>query len=459
MKQLFCAFLLLLVLFSCKKKEEVPVSQFKLNAVLTDNTVVLTWSAVILGGVQNVKIYRSNEPIPEPTPESPISDALLLATISDKSVTTFTDTDIELGETGYLYYRAVIVLADRGIPSNGADVNMNGFSLELENVNFGSMNIVPFPQADLLYILRPSDGKLDVVDYAQHTIINSISVANAALLCPVMNQGNPELFLYNGYSVICYEARTLAVKYSIPIGASGNVYDIKVNNGFLYALIFNGAMSINTYNLSSGALINQHGVYTYNQAGTYQRIYVGSATNKLYYKYIEYYYNSQVGYVYSKRIKSYNLSGGIPADSTVYSTPAMNVDSMSSGFNTFYGIEVSPDGKYLNCNTGGNVYSFSDGSVHQVATAGNPNPSAVFSQEGTYVIGKSGAGSGLSATTDIFTLPGFVYKREMKNMQNSSQFTFFNDVFIDNTTVINCNVVFTNQNATKLTVLFNNIDQ
>jgi hypothetical protein len=464
MKQLFCVFLLLLVFFSCKKKEEVPVSQFKLNAVLSDNTVVLTWSAVTTGGVQNIKIYRSNEPIPDPTPDEPISDALLLTTISDKSVTTFTDTDIELGETGYLFYRAVIVLADRIIPSNKAEVNMNGFSLELENQNFGNLNVVPFPQANLLYILKFGDNKLDVVDYSQHTIIGSLSGVNigSLRLCPVMNQGNPELFIYNGYSIICYEARTLAIKYSIPAAGLGNVYDFKVNNGFLYTLYYNSGMTINTYNLSSGALINQRGVNPYNQAGSDQRIYVGSATNKLYYKYIEYYYNPQVGYVYSKRIKSYNLSGGIPADSTVHAIASMNTDSLTSnGLSTFGGIEVSPDGKYVNCNASGNIYSFLNGYGHQIATGGNPNPSAVFSQEGTYVIGKSGTGGSLSATTDVFMLPGFINKGEIKNMLNSSlQFTFFDDVFIDNDTVINCNVLFNNnQNTTKMTVLFNRIGQ
>ncbi len=455
--------LLLLLFFSCKKKDDVPELQFKLKAELMDNIVVLTWSEVNISGVKSVNIYRSSEPIPVPTPDKPINNGLLLTTISDKSITTFTDDNIEPGTNGSLYYRAVIILADRTIASNEEEINTNGFSIDLSNAGFGNIFVNRFPRANIMYLINFSQGTIDVLDYKEKRIINSANVSNvnSALFCPVINQGNEELYIYSGSSVICYNARTLSSKFVIPIPYLGYVYDIEVNNGFLYVLSSNNNTVVRTYNLSTQAMVNQRTIQQYNSSGSnYQGIYVGSVTNKLYFKWLDQYYNSQTGsYIYACRVKSYNLLNGIPNDSTMHNVPQFNIDSLSSGgFTNMNYIQVSPDGKYISCNDRGDVYSVMDGSVHSIVSSNNTNPTAVFSQEGTYIMGKN-TNSGISFNvSDIYTLPGFTYKTGIKNPV-LSQNTFNSDTYIDNDSLISYNLQQNFQSGiNRLTVFFKKIN-
>lgn len=161
----------LVICLACKK--EMPLlSGFELSANLEDNKVVLNWSPVLLSGFKSINVYRSVSLIPDPQFNKPIDANMLVGTITDKTITTFRDSNIVMNQGGTVYYKIVLNLAERVIPSNEEQVSFNGFSLTL-NLN-GSNFIMPFPERNLLYIINgPNPGILSIIDYSQKKLIKT----------------------------------------------------------------------------------------------------------------------------------------------------------------------------------------------------------------------------------------------------------------------------------------------
>lgn len=462
--------LLILICFGCKK--EIPVgSGLELSATTESNTVILNWTPVMLSGFKSINIYRSVSPIPAPLFNKPIDGTLLIGTITDKTITTFKDSSVVLGSSGVVYYKIVLNLADRVIPSNEEQVSLDGFSILYNSVGFASSSaITPFPEKNLLYITN-NNSTISVVDYSQRKIITTASLSQWGNLYPVMNAGNAELFMMtSSMSVSCYDAITLMAKYSITLPSSGGIRDFKVKDNYMYVLYMYNyyTAKIRTYDLSTQTMVNERTVYNFGSSQTTCNLFIGTQSNTLIFKYSTQTYNNQLGYyVYKNVCKKYNILNHLPADSMVISPPLMSPDSLNGSNNNYYYILPSADGNYLTCNTNGDVISMSDNSLHSVRTGNNLNPMVVYSNTGNYLLGKpnnNNTGGITFNLIDVFSLPNFNLVMSLKSPnpafpQNSSSMS--KDDFLDNDSLVSYNLKHTftnNQTASALTVFFKKIN-
>jgi hypothetical protein len=313
-----------------------------------------------------------------------------------------------------------------------------------------------------LYVFDFSQGTISRVDYSQKKILATVGMPSnfsSNLVYPIINNNQPELFVYIGNSIICYDGLTLNLKYSINV--SSNISDFKVKNGFLYVLPSNGYLA--TYDLSSKSQINQ--TYLPSSNNYSEDIFTGSQSNLLFTRYYaqnSYYQSSTNSYVYSYKniMATYNLINGIPTNSTILNIPSLNGDTTNSiNTNSNQYILLSPDGKYILCNQNGDIYSLYDNSTHNVRTSNNFNPNPVFSNDGKFLLVKTG---NLLGMMDIYALPGFnlVTSLKTQNPTNTNSFAVLDD-FMDNDSLISYNIERTfisNQSVNTLTVLFKKID-
>lgn len=249
-KHIFLVSLFLVICLACKK--EMPLrSDFELSANLEDNKVVLNWSPVLLSGFKSINVYRSVSPIHDPQFNKPIDAGLLVGTINNRTITTFRDSGLILGSGGEVYYKIVLNLDNRMIPSNETQVSLEGFSFTYNTFGSNSSGeVTPFPEKNLLYISTNNIGVLRVIDYSQKKLLKTISFTQYGPLCPMMNAGKAELFAQSDYkTVTCYDALTLTTKYSISI-PSGSIREFSVKDDYLYImLVSNNSAKILTYDL------------------------------------------------------------------------------------------------------------------------------------------------------------------------------------------------------------------
>ncbi len=450
--------LVLLVVLSCKKHE---VQETKFVVTLTqqsNNGILLKWDAITLSGYKNVNIYRSTSPIPDPTFDKGIDGGLLIASITDKTVSSFIDSNIVIGNNGTMYYKLVLNLTNRFLVSDLQQTTLNAFSIALPSNQFSSSSFVVtmFPEINVFYVLNYNQGTISVIDYTQKKILITANFSGGTtILYPIINAGKSELFVNTNNSISCYDALTLASKYSISVPSGAK--DFKIKNNFLYVLTQNN--SIRTYDLSTQSFIKEK--YFNVGSGNYCNLLAGTLGNAVYLKYLTQYYNNQIGnYVYKNIVLSNNLVNNLPADSVVLNIAALNLDTLTYNSNSYSYIQLSPDGKYLTCNVGGDIYSFADHTTHSAKSANNITPLIVYSNDGKYLLGKPSSFSGISFDLmDIYSLPGFNLVTSLRS-QNSGTVVFAGD-FMDNDTLVSCNIkqsFQSGQNANSLTVLFKKID-
>ncbi len=449
-----------LLLFACKK-QDAPVLPFTIKATHVDSEVEISWTALTMSGFKSVNIYRSSEPIPEPTLEKDIDGSLLIASITDKTIISFTDSELSLGTNSSMYYKAVVRFDERFLVSNQEQINLDGFSLPLGLSN--NIQIITFAEKNLMYAVNFSQGTISVIDYSQKKILATASFSSSTVssIYPVVNNGNAEVFMLVGNIVICYDANTLNVKYTMPISVSGSIMDFEVKDNFMYVLVSSNPSIIKTYNLQTKTAVNEVIVNTYYTNN--QVIYVARQSNRLFYKYFQEYYNSQLGtYVRKTNIVEYYLMNGIISSSVLYNIPNINIDSIgSNASNNFNNVQVSPSGNYITCNSGGDIYSVSNGSISNVSSINNAVPTVSYSASGDFLIGKPSNNGGLSFNLiDVYSLPNFTLIKSMKS-QNPTSFFNEKDDFLDNDTLVSYNVsqVFQiNQNTSVLNVFFKKIN-
>ncbi|HTA63460.1 MAG TPA: hypothetical protein VK835_13430 [Bacteroidia bacterium] len=471
-KFLFLLPLLSVLFFSCKK-QETPDAKFTFTATLqSSNHVNLSWAAVKLAEFKNITVYRSSTPIPDPTFQTPIDGNLIVDIITDKTITSFNDSNFSVGSSGAVYYKLVLNLNNRFIVSELEQVSFNAFSLILPSTvsQFGnSFATATLSQRNSLYVINYSQGTISLIDYVQKKIMvtTNFSASNiGGVVYATIDNGSPELFfIVNNTEIVCYDGVTLNPKYSV--FASNSIMDFKVKNGFLYVLNYGGNLA--TYNLSSQSLVNQIQI---NNSGNSNNLglFTGNFTNQLYVKYstqMNTYQPSTNTYIYSYKnvLLSYNLANGIPSTYTNLNIAALNIDTLNSNnINSGSYCHLSSDGKYLACNQSGDVYSFVDNSTHNIRSSNNFNPYASFSDDGKFVMGRINIGGGNSnfpnsTLMDVYALPGFNLVTSLKTL-NTGQFTLSND-FMTNDTLISYNIAqnFTSgQTISTLTVLFKKID-
>ncbi|MCD6018702.1 MAG: hypothetical protein K0S53_1823 [Bacteroidetes bacterium] len=453
--------LLFLLCLACKK--EMPMrSEFELSAAAENNKVILNWSPFLLSGFKSINIYRSVSPIPDPLFNKPIDPTLLIGIISDKSITTYSDSGLVLGSAGQVYYKIVLNLDNRVIPSTLEEVSLDGFSVTWNSTGTNSSNqIIPFPSKNLIYIVNNNSGTMSVVDYQGKKLLKSVFLTSYGLLYPVMNAGKPELFMKSTYSTIsCYDALTLMAKYTINI-PSGSMRDFCVKNNYMYILTtLNSTAKISTYDLSTQLLVNEKVVYNFTGSSACN-LHVGTQSNTLFFKHYLYLYNSQLGnYTYRNACVKYNLVNHLPADSVIITHPRMNKDSLSGNVNIYY-IQPSPDGNYVTCNKEGDILTFAGNSIHNVNPENFSNPMMVYSSDSQYLIVKPSNSSDLM---NIYSLPNFNLVKSLKspnplNLQGSG--SMIKNDFLDSDSLVSYNLIHTfsnNQTKSVFTVFFKKID-
>lgn len=471
-KKCFFVLLCLTALFLSCKKQEPSDSKFTFTATLqSTNSVKLNWLAVNLAEFKNISVYRSTSPIPDPTFQTPIDGNLQVGLITDKTVTSFSDSNFSIGSSGTVYYKLVVNLNNRFLVSEQEQVTFNAFSVTLPNPfqSSGSYWSTYLSEKNFLYVANISAGIISLVDYSQKKVTavgnfssNSFNSNNG--MYATIDNGNPELFfVLNNSEIAGYDGTTLALKYSVY--TSYTVEDFKVKNGFLYVITNNGYLL--TYNLSTQGLVNQ--VYitnnSYNNITNYG-LYISNYTNQLYVKYsgqTNTYQQSTNSYVYTYKniMLTFNLSNNIPSAQGNTNIAGLNTDTLNYN-NTNNGSysHLSVDGKYMACNQQGDVYSFIDNSTHNLHTVNNTNPYIVFSNDGKYILGKQNINPSNSSLMDLFALPGFNEVTSFHSL-NTGQFFVLSNDFMDNDSLVSYNVSQSfngSQTVNTLTVLFKKID-
>jgi hypothetical protein len=453
-KLLAIPFVLMLVFTSCHKKE-AEVSKFPVTVNQGNNKVKLSWSPITFSDFKNVAIYRSSSPIPDPGFGKTVDATLQIGLISDKTVTSFTDSNMVMNTTGTSYYKVVVTFGNRFIVSDLITVVRNGFSMVMSTIN-SSATLIRFSEIHTLYYVDYSFGTIRAVNYLTKTVSNSISfLSNNTQFVTAVNNGNPELFLIvNNYNVYCYNANTLALKYTFTMNSNYYLYTCCIKNNFLYA--YTGSYLF-TYNLATKTLVNTK---TINEGiSTYTTKLFSGPGNTLFFRYYVQNYNSSNGqYSYMNKVRIYSLPGGIPTDSTIIPPMIINTDTMNQGNNNYSYINLSPDGKYLSLNFNGDVYALQDHSVHNVIT----NSSFLgisFSQDGQYLVTRPNNQQSTGYSVGVFSLPSFSLVNTMRSGKLGS--TNISDDFTTNDTLVSYNLTnlfVNNQFQSVLNVSFNKID-
>ncbi len=467
MTKIYVAVLPLLILFCFSCRKEIALTPgFELSATSENNSVVLNWSPVLLSGFKSINIYRSVSPIPDPLFNKPIDASLLIGTVTDKTSTTFKDSNLVLGSGGVVYYKIVMNLTDRVIPSNEVQTSLDGFSIIYNSKGFASNAfITPFPEKNMLYLVDYNISTISLVDYSQKRIIKSaIITQNMNNMCPVINSGNAELFVRNNLSITCYDGLTLMSKYVINLTAY-SLINFKVKDNYMYVLYMSSynTAKIRTYDLSTQLMVGEKTVYTFTNGGPYGcNLYIGSQTNKILFKYYEEIYNPLGFYVIKSVCVNYNIVNHVAADSAIISHPLLNADSISNN-NNFYNIQLSQDGNYLSCNEKGDILSLSDNSLQSVKSGSNVNPRIVYSNTGNYLLAKP-ANVISSNLIDVYSLPNFNLVMSLKSPNpqlNQSSSSMLKDDILDNDSLVSYNLKNTfanNQTKSVLTVFFKKFD-
>jgi hypothetical protein len=470
MKKVFFMLLFLTVWFFSCKKQEMPDAKFTFTAILqSSNHVMLNWSAVKLAEFKNITIYRSTSPIPDPTFQTPIDGNLIVNIITDKTVTSFVDSSFTVSSNGNVYYKLVVNLTNRFITSEQGQISLDAFSVILPNNNqFGSsFTATRFPEINAIYAVNFNQGTISLIDYSQKkiTATANFSSNSGTSLYPVINNGNPELFVaLNNTEIACYDALTLTQKYVVY--ATTTFTDFSVRNGFLYTIGQYGYVT--TYNLSTKTQVNQIVLPSSNSSFYNSGLFTSNSSNQLYIKYFSQYSNYVNGVnvnIYKNMLISYTLVNSIPSTLNNQNIAAINVDSLNSNNqNNLAYIQLSTDGKYISCNQNGDIYSLSNNTTHNIRSSNNFSPYSSFSDDGKYVLGKatlSGTNSNFinSALMDVYALPGFNLVTSLKTL-NTGAFSFADD-FMDNDSLISYNIsqsFISGQTSNALTVLFKKID-
>lgn len=455
LKKFICLFLVILLIASCRKKEE-EATKFNVSLSQQNRTITLNWNSVNLSSFKNVSIYRSTSPIPEPNFSNPIDQSLLIATISDKTLTSFADSNELLSTDGKVYYRLVLNLTNRFIVSNQVEASFNAFSLTVFNSQFGNnMITAELPQADLLYVVDYNGGHIYLVDYSQRKVLASANISAANYEVSARMEGNlPRLYLYGANTFMCYDGLNLNLKYSIPLGS--NTTDYKLRGNYLYVL--STYPTIQTYDITSQSMIDEFHFYYPNSSGPVYNsgLLTSSSGNIIYVKNNMSVYNSQSGsYVYKNYLLKMNLSNNHPVDTSMVNIAALSADSMNSGTAGLNYINMSNDGKYLVCNRYGDVYSFSDQITHKLQSSINPSPNVSFSADGNYMMVRSVTFSGLTnIPMEIYALSSFskIATQPSLNPSVINNLSVGND-FLDNDTLVSYNIKLINNNGVLAGVL------
>lgn len=445
-------FVVLLATWSCKK-HDVEMTKFPVTATQGNNSVTFSWSPITLSDFKNVTIYRSASPIDDPGFGKSIDASLQIGLISDKTVTSFIDSNMIMNSTGTSYYKVVVNFGNRFITSDLLTIVRNGFSVIMSN-NSGSVSIVRFPEIHKLYYIDYSMGTLRAVDYITKTVSNSIPYgsSNGLLPVPAINNGNPELFIYYNNNIYCYNANTLALKYSFSMPYSLESFCVK--NNYLYAAVYGS--SLYTYDLNTKTMIDSKslasGIY-----GSSLKVFAGP-NNAISLRYYNDYYNSNYGqYFYVNTVEFYRIANGVPIDSARMNAAVINQDSTYNNSYNYNYINLSPDGKYAVCDNYGNMYSIFDHTLHNVMSSSN-SANISFSEDGQYLVARPQQTFG-TYSVSIFSLPSFTLSKTMRSGNTGSSNAL--DDFTSHDTLISYNVVQlfqNNQFTTTLNVAFNKMN-
>jgi hypothetical protein len=453
-KFLALTFAFVLALVSCHKKEP-EVSKFPVKVTQGNNSVTLSWSPITFSDFKNVTIFRSATPIPDPGFGKTIDASLQIGLISDKTVSSFVDSNMIMNNTGTSYYKVVVTFGNRFIVSDLITVVRNGFSMVMSTTG-GSPGVIRFDELHTLYYVDYNMGTIRAVNYLTRSVTATTSfVNNGAQFYAAINNGNPELFLINNNNTVyCYNANTLALKYTFNL-TSNYIYSFCIKNNYLYTYSSN---YLYTYNLATKTLVNTKPITE--SISTYTTKLFPGPGNSLYFRYYVNNYNSSTGqYTYANKVKIYSLSGaGVPSDSATIDPMVLNTDTLNPNGNNYPYINLSQNGKYLSVNPYGDVYTLQDHSLHNVMTSFS-FIMVSFSVDGQYLVTRPNNTPATGYSVGVFSLPSFSFARTLRSGNLGSSFT--EDDFTLHDTLISYNVTSMNQGGQFqmiLNVAFNKID-
>lgn len=448
---IICCFV---ALWGCKK-EQPELSKFEVHTSQSGHATTFTWERPAFSDFKNITVYRSTAPIPDPSFGKSIDPLLVTAVISDKSITSFTDSMATMNQQGLVYYKLVLNFGDRFLVSELLTISLNGFSMILHSSSFSSaFVVVPFPPRHKIFYMNASLGTARVLDYAARTLGDAVPTNTGTVLQPFLNQGNLEVFSSNNYTIYCYDGDDMSLKYTLSMPNSILSYTVKDN--YLY-VVLNGH-TLQTYDLATKTLVSTHNLPS--SYSTYSIELFNGAGNKLYMRYQNIYYNSSLGtYVYANAISEWLLNSGIPSDNGRLNIAAIGSDSLLSNSNYQY-VKVSADGLYVTCNSSGDIYSIADNTMRNISTAVNPFPMPTYSYDGQFLVSRP-PNSGNFYKVEIFELPGFTNKGAMSSPNTVFTTSNGKDDFTWQDTLVSYNVINQLSNSgnieTVLTMYFNKI--
>ncbi len=339
---------LVICMFTTACKKNNPNNLAKETISLTvqegENGYLLQWDKVNTSDFINYEIYRSDYPLPEPTPDEPLNINFRIATISDRDKNSFTDS-LLFGISSNVYYKVIAKLAMRTLSSGSVKNSTNNIV-----INGSFDNAYYNPELDYIYFL--SNNIVKIYDNTNNTIkLNSKTIDGGLstnffyddkLKFNTQANGDKEVYVMNNYySVSSYDATTMTKKETFNFNLSSpNFTSFDVYQNHLY-LLNDNTDSLWVYNASTHQLESQFYLSNLSQ---YNSITISKDKSTMI---LAPGYNGSLYYSYN-----FNLSAsGLP---TLAHAENMQVNSASSGK-----IAVSNNGQLMTNDIFGAIFSSS----------------------------------------------------------------------------------------------------
>lgn len=339
---------LIICMFTSACKKNNPNNLAKETIGLTvqegENGYVLQWDKVNTSDFINYEIYRSDSPLPEPTPDEPLNINLRIASISDRDKNSFTDS-LLFGISTNVYYKVIAKLAMRTLSSNSIKNTTNNIVLN------GSFDYAYY-NSDLDYIYFLSNNVVKIYDNTNNTLkLNGKTIDGGLatnlyyddkLKFNTQTNGDKEVYLMNNnYSISSYDASTMTKKETFNFNLSNpNFTTFDVYQNHLY-LLNDNTDSLLVYNTSTHQVESQIYLSSLSQ---YNSITISKDKSTMI---LAPGYNGSLYYSYN-----FNLNAtGIP---TLTHAENMQVNSASSGK-----IAVSNNGQFMTNDIFGAIFSSS----------------------------------------------------------------------------------------------------
>jgi hypothetical protein len=373
-------FFVAIVFFSCQKTsiKNYNGSKFELSVQsIDDEKYQLNWPEIKSADFIRYEIFRSNKPIPNPTPNEPLQGTPLF-TSNNSETTQFIDS---LGSSSSItYYRAVAVLKDRSILSDEKKVESNNIIL---NGFFNNAKV--FPEIQYIYFVNGSN--FTVYDYKNNTIVfeNKILNTSSSIFTFGFNSiGEPELyFMFSSNVITVYDAKTLELKRDFTIGSSKYFGSIVVIHSKLYGFSYQDD-KIYIVNINDGSILNSVSIYTAFDYST--RLYSSSD-------------NTQLVFVANNHAGKYSVdgNGNLSSFATIQNPSAF---SLNPYLNT-----ISANGNYLVTSNTGYLLGNNLDYLGKISKGSNTYTDFRFTDDESKIIALKTASFSTPFTIDVLSIP------------------------------------------------------